>query len=81
MGELLQSLVDGTPQERQGQTYLSSVYNELHDLDDLYGQALFHTAIHLTPAVIDGLGWWKTLLQENPGNHSHTATFGTLLVT
>jgi hypothetical protein len=31
--------------------------------------------------VIDDLGWWKTLLHENPGNHSQTATFGTLMVT
>jgi hypothetical protein len=80
MGGLLQSLVDSTPQ-RQGQTYLRSVYNELHGLDDLYGRALFHTAIHLTPAVIADLGWWKTLLHENPGNRSRTATFGTLVVT
>jgi hypothetical protein len=42
LGGLLQSLVDATPSQ-QGQTYLRSLYDNIHHMTKLYGRKLYYT--------------------------------------
>jgi hypothetical protein len=79
-GGFLQSLVDATP-SRIGQTYLRSLYDEVHDVEDLHGKELYYTSIILSEACMEDLAWWKHFLLNNPGNFSRNGTAGNIMGT
>jgi hypothetical protein len=73
----LQSLVEGTP-ARQGQTYLRKLYDKVHELENLWGKAMYYTEIVLSEECIEDLEWWTQYLQVNPGNPSKAGAAGSL---
>jgi hypothetical protein len=79
-GGFLQSLVDATP-SRIGQTYLRILYNEVHNMEELHGKALYYTPIVLSEACMEDLAWWKHFLVKNPGNFSRNGTAGNIMGT
>jgi hypothetical protein len=79
-GGFLQSLVDATP-SRIGQTYLCLLYDEVHDIEELHGKALYYTPIVLSEACMEDLAWWKHFLVKNPGNFSRNGTAGNIMGT
>jgi hypothetical protein len=80
LGGLLQSLVDATP-SRQGQTYLRSMYDNIHHTSDLFGKALYFTKFKLAETTIQDLTWWDEFLRINPGQTSRAGHMRTLGVT
>jgi hypothetical protein len=80
LGGLLQSLVDATPSQ-QGQTYLRSLYNNVHHTSELFGRALYYTKFQLSEVVQEDLSWWDEFLRINPGNTSRTGHMRTMGVT
>lgn len=79
MGGLLQSLVDATP-ARLGQTYLRSLYDNVHYTCPLTGKDLYYTSIELSESTLADLGWWLAFLRLNPGNPSRSGSAGHLTV-
>jgi hypothetical protein len=80
LGGLLQSLVDATP-SRQGQTYLRSLYDNIHHTTKLFGRALYLTKFQLSTATLQDLEWWNEFLMLNPGQTSRAGHMRTLGVT
>jgi hypothetical protein len=80
LGGLLQSLVDATP-SRQGQTYLRSLYDNVHHTSDLFGKALYYTKFQLSDVVQEDLSWWEEFLRLNPGHTSRAGHMRTMGVT
>jgi hypothetical protein len=80
LGGLLQSLVDATP-SRQGQTYLRSLYDNVHHTLELFGRALYYTKFLLSEVVQEDLSWWDEFLRTNPGNTSRAGHMCTMGVT
>jgi hypothetical protein len=81
LGGLLQSLVDATSPSRQGQTYLRSLYNNIHHTTELYGQQLYYTTFQLSETTIQDLQWWNEFLLLNPGQTSRAGHMRTMGVT
>jgi hypothetical protein len=79
-GGFLQSLVEATS-ARIRQTYLRRLYDEVHSLEGTHGEALYYTAIILSPECIGNLIWWKEFLSHNPGQTSRSGTASSLSVT
>jgi hypothetical protein len=78
LGGLLQSLVVATP-SRQGQTYLRSLYNDVHHTSPLYGKALYYTTMKLSDETrADLKDWWCLFLHKNPGNRSRAGYMSTV---
>jgi hypothetical protein len=80
LGGLLQSLVDATP-SRQGQTYLRSLYDNIHHTSELYGRKLYYTTFQLAEPTIQDLHWWDEFLILNPGQTSRAGHMRTMGVT
>jgi hypothetical protein len=82
-GRLHQSLVVATP-SRQGQTYLQSLYNDVHHTSSLYGKALYGKALYYTTMKLsdktraDLKDWWHLFLHKNPGNRSRAGYMSTV---
>jgi hypothetical protein len=76
----LQCLVEGTP-ARQGQTYLRKLYDKVHELEDLWGKAMYYTEIELSVECIGDLRWWESYLRSNTGNPSKAGSAGSLTAT
>jgi hypothetical protein len=66
---LLQSLVDATS-SRQGQTYLRSLYDNIHHTSTLDGQKMHYTKFCLSETTRLDLQWWDEFLVLNPGQTS-----------
>jgi hypothetical protein len=66
---------------RIGQTYLRKVHDEMHDLEDVWGRALYHTSITISDDCIKDLKWWHRFLASNPNNTSRSGMAATLLGT
>jgi hypothetical protein len=73
----LQSLVESTP-ARQGQTYLRKLYDKVHELEEMFGKAMYYTDITLSEECIEDLRWWTLFLRSNTGNPSRAGTAGSL---
>jgi hypothetical protein len=80
LGGLLQSLVDATP-SRQGQTYLRSLYDNIHHTSTLYGRKLYYTKFGLSETARLDLQWWDEFLVLNPGQTSRAGHMRTMGVT
>jgi hypothetical protein len=80
LGGLLQSLVDATP-SRQGQTYLRSLYGNIHHTTELYGRKLYYTKFRLSEPTLQDLLWWNEFLLLNPGQTSRAGHMRTMGVT
>jgi hypothetical protein len=80
LGGLLQSLVDATPSQ-QGQTYLRSMYDNIHHTSELFGKVLYFTKFELTDTTLQDLEWWHEFLVLNPGQTSRAGHMRTLGVT
>jgi hypothetical protein len=80
LGGLLQSLVDATP-SRQGQTYLRSLYDNIHHTSELYGRKLYYTRFRLSEPTVQDLLWWDEFLLLNPGQTSRAGHMRTMGVT
>jgi hypothetical protein len=80
LGGLLQSLVDATPSQ-QGQTYLLSMYDNIHHTSELFGKVLYFTKFELTDTTLQDLEWWQEFLVLNPGQTSQGGHMFTLGVT
>jgi hypothetical protein len=61
-GGLLQSLVDATP-SRQGQTYLRSLYDDIHLTTELIGRALYYSVMQLRATAREDILWWRDFLK------------------
>jgi hypothetical protein len=53
----------------------------MHDLENVWGRALYHTSITLSDECIEDLNWWHRFLAANPGNTSRSGMAATLLGT
>jgi hypothetical protein len=80
LGGLLQSFVDATP-SRQGQTYLRSMYDNIHHTSEIFGKVLYFTKFDLTDTALQDLEWWHGFLLLNPGQTSRASHMRTLGVT
>jgi hypothetical protein len=76
----LQCLVEGTP-ARQGQTYLRKLYDKVHELEEIWGRAMYYTEIELSEECVADLQWWENYLRINSGNVSKAGAAGSLTAT
>jgi hypothetical protein len=77
VGGLLQSLVDVTPSQL-GQTYLRSLYDDIHLTTTLVGRELYYSV--MSSRTREDLMWWRDFLRLNPGNSSPSEAMGSLVV-
>jgi hypothetical protein len=76
---LLQSMVDATPQQRMGQTFLRRLYDRLHALEEApatqpRGVALYYSHVALTAEEWLDLDWWEATLWINVGIQAYSQT-------